>query len=240
MLSIIYALAFGRKMQIFNFFLEFIMSLTINATTREDQGKGASRRLRKVEQTPAIIYGTGKAPTTVALNFHEISHLLENEESYTSIIDLILNDKKESVIIKDLQRHPARNTITHIDFLRVDMSKPIVTSVPLNFVGLEENEALRLGAILNQFITSVEVSCLPKDLPHAIEVQVANLVIGEHISLTGLNIPESLTITALTHGDIEAHDQSVVAVQASKKMSLEDESDEAVATGEESGDATQD
>ncbi len=208
------------------------MSLTINATTREDQGKGASRRLRREEKIPAIVYGSGKAPSNVALSIHEITHLLENEESYTSVLDLVVDKKKEPVIIKDLQRHPAKNIVTHVDFLRINMKQTIVTSIPLHFNGSDENEAIRLGAVLNQFVTAIEVSCLPADLPHSIDVDVSSLEMGDHISLTGLEMPEGVTITALTHGDIEAHDQSVVAIQEAKIMA-EVEDDAPVAPSEE-------
>ena len=194
------------------------MSLTINATKREDQGKGASRRLRRAEQVPAIIYGAGKAPSNITLGIHEITHLLEKEESYNSVLDLMVGKKKEAVIIKDLQRHPAKNIVTHVDFLRVNLKQSLVTNVPLHFLGSDENESIRLGAILNQFVTSVEVSCLPADLPTSIDVDITNLALGDHISLTGLEMPKGVTLTALTHGDIEAHDQSVVAVQEAKKM----------------------
>ena len=194
------------------------MSLTINATVREDQGKGASRRLRHAEKIPAIIYGAGKAPSNITLNVHEMTHLLENEASFTSVLDLMIGKKKEAVIIKDLQRHPAKSIVTHVDFLRVDLNKALVTNIPLHFIGADENETIRLGAILNQFVNSVEVSCLPADLPTSIDVDITNLALGDHISLTGLDMPKGVTLTALTHGDIESHDQSVVAVQEAKIM----------------------
>ncbi len=194
------------------------MSLTINATVREDQGKGASRRLRHAEKIPAIIYGAGKAPSNITLSVHEMTHLLEDEASFTSVLDLMVGKKKEAVIIKDLQRHPAKSIVTHVDFLRVDLNKALVTNIPLHFIGTDENETIRLGAILNQFVNSVEVSCLPADLPTSIDVDITNLALGDHISLTGLDMPKGVTLTALTHGDIESHDQSVVAVQEAKIM----------------------
>ncbi len=212
--------------------------MIINATTRDDQGKGASRRLRREEKIPAIVYGAGKEPSAISLNIHEITHLLENDDAYTSVLDLSIDKKVEPVIIKDLQRHPAKNTVTHVDLLRINMKQAIVTSIPLNFTGSDDNEALRLGAILNQFINAVEVSCLPADMPNGIEVDISNLVLGDHISLTGLNMPEGVTLTALTHGDIEAHDQSVVAVQEAKVMAeieeevIEAEGDESAEGGD--------
>jgi len=217
------------------------MNITINATARDDQGKGASRRLRREEKIPAIVYGAGKEPSAISLNIHEITHLLENDDAYTSVLDLSIDKKVEPVIIKDLQRHPAKNTVTHVDLLRINMKQAIVTSIPLNFTGSDDNEALRLGAILNQFINAVEVSCLPADMPNGIEVDISSLALGDHISLTGVNMPEGVTLTALTHGDIEAHDQSVVAVQEAKIMA-EIEEEVIEADGDESaegGDAEQ-
>ena len=209
------------------------MGMIINATTRDDQGKGASRRLRREEKLPAIVYGAGKEPSAISLNIHEVTHLLENDDAFTSVLDLSIDKKVEPVIIKDLQRHPAKNTVTHVDLLRINMKQAIVTSIPLNFTGSDDNEEIRLGAILNQFINAVEVSCLPADMPNGIEVDISNLAIGDHISLTGLNMPEGVTLTALTHGDIEAHDQSVVAVQEAKLMAEEVEEEIVEAEGDE-------
>ncbi len=218
------------------------MSLTVNALTRDYQGKGASRRLRRNHKIPAIVYGTGTTPSNITLDVFEITHLLENEESYTSVLDLMVDKKKEAVIIKGLQRHPATNIITHVDFLRINLKQAIVTSIPLHFNGEENNEAMRIGAILNKFVTSVEVSCLPTDLPHAIDVDISNLTMGEHISLTGLNMPKDVVITALIHGDIEAHDQSVVAIQEPRKMAEIKEEAPIIAEGEntENSDADKD
>lgn len=204
------------------------MNITINASARNDQGKGASRRLRREEKIPAIVYGGDKQPSTLSLNIHEITHLLENDEAFTSVLDLVIDTKIEPVIIKDLQRHPAKNTLMHVDFLRVNMKQTIVTNIPLNFIGEDDNAALRLGATLNQFITSVEVSCLPADMPNGINVDIRHLAIGEHVSLTGLTMPTGVIITALTHGDIDAHDQSVVAVQE-PKIIVEEVEDETAA-----------
>jgi large subunit ribosomal protein L25 len=125
--------------------------------------------------------------------------------------------------------------------LRINLKQALVTNIPLHFLGSDENESVRLGAILNQFVTSVEVSCLPGDLPTAIDVDITSLALGDHISLTGLVMPEGVTLTALTHGDIEAHDQSVVAVQEAKIMAeVEDDAPvapETEVTGQDADDA---
>jgi large subunit ribosomal protein L25 len=210
------------------------MSIIVNATSRDDQGKGASRRLRREEKVPGIVYGGKDTPVALTLNIHELTHLLDNEDSFTSVLDLMIGKAKESVVIKDLQRHPAKNIITHIDFLRVDAKHAIVTATPIHLLGEEDNEALRVGAMLNQFVVTVEISCLPKDLPHGIDVDVSGLAIGDHISLTGLKLPDGVVITALQHGDIEAHDQTVVSV-AEARIIEEIEEDEIV-TDEDSSD----
>jgi large subunit ribosomal protein L25 len=213
------------------------MSITVNALVREDQGKGASRRLRKEEKVPSIIYGGTKEPLMISLNIHEITHLLEDENTFTSVLDLVVGKSKDSVVIKDIQRHPAKNTVFHVDFLRVDAKHALITTTPLHFIGVEENEAIRLGNMLNQFVVSIEISCLPQDLPHGINVDVTNLELGEHLTLTDLILPEGVIITSLQHEDIEAHDQTICSVSEPKLIVEEEEEEE---EGLESGDSEAD
>jgi len=214
------------------------MSITVNALVREDQGKGASRRLRKEEKVPSIIYGGTKEPLMISLNIHEITHLLEDENTFTSVLDLVVGKSKDSVVIKDIQRHPAKNTVFHVDFLRVDAKHALITNTPLHFIGMEENEAIRLGNMLNQFVVSIEISCLPQDLPHGINVDVTNLELGEHLTLTDLILPEGVIITSLQHEDIEAHDQTICSVSEPKLIVEEEEEEEE--EGLESGDSEAD
>ena len=213
------------------------MSITVNALVREDQGKGASRRLRKEEKVPSIVYGGTKEPLMISLNIHEITHLLEDENTFTSVLDLVVGKSKDSVVIKDIQRHPAKNTVFHVDFLRVDAKHALITTTPLHFIGVEENEAIRLGNMLNQFVVSIEISCLPQDLPHGINVDVTNLELGEHLTLTDLILPEGVIITSLQHEDIEAHDQTICSVSEPKLIVEEEEEEE---EGLESGDSEAD
>jgi large subunit ribosomal protein L25 len=210
------------------------MSITVNALVREDQGKGASRRLRKEEKVPSIIYGGTKEPLMISLNIHEITHLLEDENTFTSVLDLVVGKSKDSVVIKDIQRHPAKNTVFHVDFLRVDAKHALITTTPLHYIGMEENEALRLGNMLNQFVVSIEISCLPQDLPHGINVDVTNLELGEHLTLTDLILPEGVIITSLQHEDVEAHDQTICSI--SEPKIIEEEEEESL----ESGDSEED
>jgi large subunit ribosomal protein L25 len=212
------------------------MSITVNAFVREDQGKGASRRLRKEEKVPSIIYGGTKEPLMISLNIHEITHLLEDENTFTSVLDLVVGKSKDSVVIKDIQRHPAKNTVFHVDFLRVDAKHALITTTPLHFIGVEENEAIRLGNMLNQFVVSIEISCLPQDLPHGINVDVTNLELGEHLTLTDLILPEGVIITSLQHEDIEAHDQTVCSVSEPKLIVEEEEEEEGLESGDSEAD----
>ena len=210
------------------------MSITVNALVREDQGKGASRRLRKEEKVPSIIYGGTKEPLMISLNIHEITHLLEDENTFTSVLDLVVGKSKDSVVIKDIQRHPAKNTVFHVDFLRVDAKHALITTTPLHFIGMEENEALRLGNMLNQFVVSIEISCLPQDLPHGINVDVTNLELGEHLTLTDLILPEGVIITSLQHEDVEAHDQTICSI--SEPKIIEEEEEESLESGDSEAD----
>jgi large subunit ribosomal protein L25 len=214
------------------------MSITVNAEVREVQGKGASRRLRKEEKVPSIVYGGSKAPLMVSLNIHEITHLLENEDTFTSVLDLVIDKSKEPVVIKDLQRLPGKNSITHVDFLRIDEKHALITTTPLHFLGIEDNEALRIGNMLNQFVVSIEISCLPKDLPHGIDVDVSGLELGDHLTLTDLMLPEGVVITSLQHEDVEAHDQTVCSVTEPKLIIEEEEVEDTIDSElDEEGDA---
>ena len=214
------------------------MSITVNAEVREVRGKGASRRLRKEEKVPSIVYGGSKAPLMISLNIHEITHLLENEDTFTSVLDLVVDKSKESVVIKDLQRLPGKNSITHVDFLRIDEKHALITTTPLHFLGIGDNEALRIGNMLNQFVVSIEISCLPKDLPHGIDVDISGLELGDHLTLTDLVLPEGVVITSLQHEDVEAHDQTVCSVTEPKLIIEEEEVEDTIDSElDEEGDA---
>ena len=202
------------------------MGVTINASIRELHGKGSSRRLRKTNKIPGVIYGLNKTPVSLELGFFEVTNTLKDETVFSHVIDLKIDKTTEQVLIKDLQRHPARRDITHIDFLRIDAKTQITANVQVNFINADNSEAIRLGAVVNTLITSIEIICLPKDLPESIEVDVSQLALGEGISLTGLNLPKGVTIVALTHGDIEAHDATVVSIIEPRIMAEEVETDE--------------
>jgi large subunit ribosomal protein L25 len=180
-----------------------------------------------------VIYGLDKAPVMLQLGFFEITNALKNDVIFSQVVDLKVGKTVEQVLIKDLQRHPARKDITHIDFLRVDAKTEITANIPLNFTNADDSEAVRLGAVVNTLITSLEITCLPKDLPESIAIDISQLALGEGISLTGIKLPKGVTITALTHGDIETHDATVVSMIEPRIMAEEVEVTDTVETTDE-------
>ncbi len=195
----------------------------LNAETRTDLGKGASRRLRRLEnRVLGIVYG-GKAkpaPVTVAMN--EIVKLAESEAFFTSLVDLSVDGKAEQVVVKDMQRHPAKDTIMHVDFLRVDAKTKLTIQVPLHFINEDTCFGVKMeGGTIAHALNDIEVSCLPKDLPEYIEVDMAELKLGENIHLSDLTLPSGVESVALSHG--ADHDLLVSAVNATKGGGDEEE-----------------
>jgi len=212
-------------------------SFLINAEMREDLGKGASRRLRHAGKVPAIIYGFGGEPVSVTLEHSKIIHNLEEETFYSQILEISLNGKTERVVLRDLQRHPAKALIMHMDFQRVNENAAMHVHIPLHFIGEDICPGVKLesGAVSHQ-TTEVEISCLPKDLIEFIEVDVSALNIGDSIHLTDLKLPEGVSLVALSHG--EGHDQTVVTVHVTKTVEVEEGAPEAPSNdveGEEEG-----
>ncbi|RBP33794.1 large subunit ribosomal protein L25 [Marinobacter pelagius] len=207
----------------------------IEAFPRDDQGKGASRRLRREERKiPAIIYGGGKDATPVAIWHNELKKALENEAFFSHVLTVELNGKKESVILKDLQRHPYKPILTHADFLRVDKDHEIHVNVPLHFVNEETAPAIKLhGGVANHQINEVEVICLPQNLPEFIEVDMTTVEMDQVVHLSDLKLPEGVKIAALLQG--EDHDLPVVAIHKPRgaKVDEAEEGEEGEEGGEE-------
>lgn len=207
--------------------------LTIVATKRDDLGKGASRRLRHAEQVPGIIYGADKDPVSFQMPHNELEKLLRHEAVYSSVLDLDLDGTKEPVVLKDMQRHPHKNRIMHLDLLRVDTTHKLTLSVPLHFINEETCVGVKLkGGLLDHVLNELEVTCLAADLPEFIEVDVAELDLEEAIHLGDLKLPNGVEITSLAHGGDPM--QSVVAVHKPRGAASEEETtDEAADSGDE-------
>ena len=207
------------------------MAIVINAETRTDLGKGASRRLRHQEKIPAILYGSGD-PVNLTIDLREVRPHVDNEVFYSSIVSLkVGKSKAEKVIVRDLQHHPYKVDIMHIDFQRVDAKKKMHINVPLHFVGEEVAPGVKQqGGLISHTVNEVAIECLPKDIPEFIEVDVSELNSGESIHLTELKMPKGVTLLALTHGD-ENHDTAVVSIHAPKVSKADEEADAAESGG---------
>jgi large subunit ribosomal protein L25 len=208
---------------------------TLHAKGREDTGKGASRRLRRLAgEIPAIVYGGKKAATQISLSQKDVTKALENEAFYSHIISLDVDGKSEDVIIKDLQRHPAKAFVMHMDFLRVSKTTKLQTRAPLHFINEEACVGVKLGGgLIAHSMTDLEISCLPKDLPEYIEVDMADVEIGQTVHLSDIKLPKGVESVALSHGD--DHDLPVAAVNKPKAVEeISDEAPEAPETEEDS------
>ena len=186
----------------------------INAVDRsaEQQGKGASRRLRKQNLVPAIIYGGGEEPTPISIKINELVKSLEYEAFFSQILT-ITTDKgdEQQVVIKDLQRHPAKGFPMHADFQRIVKGQKINMNVPLHFAGREEAPGTKAGGILSTLVTDVEIVCLPSQLPEYLEVDVSGMEIGDLFRLSDIKLPEGVIIFDLDMED--AHDRTIVNMQ---------------------------
>ncbi len=188
----------------------------VEAQLREDVGKGASRRLRHAGLVPVVLYGGERAPTNLSLNHNKVLRLVEDESFFSSIIEFTADGgKKQKVVIKDVQRHPAKQLIMHMDFMRVNENREITMLIPLHFIGGETSPAGKASDVMIDYqMNEVEINCLPKDLPEFIEVDISEFNGGDMVNLSDLKIPDGVTLTAFTHGDDEAHNGVVVSTSA--------------------------
>ena len=213
----------------------------LNAELRKDKGKGASRRLRRnADMIPAILYGAGKEPLPLTLAHKDIHKACQNEAFFSRIITIIADGNSQQAIVKDLQRHPAKDRIMHADFLRIQMDQAITVEVPLHFLNEDSCLGVRQGGgNVSHNMTSIEISCLPGDLPEYIEVDIEELDLGDAIHISGLKLAEGLSIPSLQQG--ADHDHVVVSVNAPKRAEELDEEvvpTEGETTNESDGDNT--
>ncbi len=204
----------------------------VQAEARTDEGKGASRRLRHAGKVPAVVYGAEKEPVSIALDHNQFIRHLAEEAFYAHILTLNIGKKKEQVVLKDLQRHPANdNKIIHADFLRVDAKHEMTMTVPLHFIGEEKAPGVKAGGVVSHVMTEVEIACLPADLPEFIEVDISKLELDEAMHLSELVLTKGVSLTALSHGQEEhleegersAYDQAVVNIHMPRVHTVEDD-----------------
>lgn len=208
-------------------------NIQLSAEPRADSGKGASRRLRRMNLVPAIVYGGDSDPVSISLAHNVFAHELENEAIYTQIIDLKVGKKTEEVILRDLQRHPYKSRIMHADFFRIDNKKPIHVTVPIHVLNAEDCVGVKMdGGMMTQLVTEIEVICLPKFLPEFLEVDALDVHLGDIVHLSDIKMPEGVEIVALTHG--EDHDTGILSVVKTRAEEVvSDEAPEAPAAEED-------
>ena len=178
------------------------MQIEISANKRTLQGKGASRRLRGNGKAPGVIYG-GKSPAqSIELDHNILFHKLKLEAFHASILTLDVDGKKEKVLLRDTQMHPFKPQVLHVDFQRVDQGKKIHVKVPLHFINAEISPGVKTsGGNVSHVLTEVEISCLPKNLPEFISVDLISLAAGHTLHLSDLVVPKNVEISALAKGD---------------------------------------
>ena len=174
------------------------ISFELAAEFRDGQGKGASRRLRHSGKVPAILYGGHVEPRAISLDHQKLMTLIDNEKFYSSIINLKVGEKTQAAIVKDLQMHPARNAIVHVDMQRVLETEKIRIHIPIHFKGEAASPGVKSeGGVVSHRVADVEISCLPKDLPEFIELDLSQMHMNESKHLSDLPLPEGVTIPAI-------------------------------------------
>lgn len=198
--------------------------IELTAVLRNEMGKAASRRIRKdLGLVPGVIYGGGADTLLISLEHRKIAKALTSEAFYSSILDLHVNDKKMQVVLKDVQRHPSKKLILHVDFLKVSGKEKLTMRVPLHFVGQEVAPGVKQGGgVVAHLLTEVEVRCLPADLPEFIKVDVSKLELGESLHLSHLELPAGVELTALARVG-EEHDLPVANVYIPRAVKAEEE-----------------
>jgi len=191
-----------------------MQNFALTAKVRNDLGKGASRRLRRLQNlVPAIVYGGNKSPQPISLLTNELVKLLENDAAFSHVLSLNIDGTVENVLIKDLQRHPAKENVLHVDFIRVLADQKLTALVPLHFINEDICVAVKQqGGEISHAITEVEVSCLPKDLPEFIEVDVKDIKVGDVLHLSDLKLPNGVALVSLIQGS----DLAILNIHASR------------------------
>ena len=211
------------------------ISFELNAEPRTDTGKGASRRLRHAGKIPAIMYGGNKDPESLILDHNEVIRSLEHEAFYSHILTIKVGGTETRAVMRDLQRHPSKPFVQHMDLQRVSESEKLRMHVPLHFLGEETAPGVKAGGMVSHEIIEVEVECLPKDLPEYIEVDVSGLNVGDSLHLSDLVMPAGATLLELARG--EGHDLGVVSIHA-KRGTEEIEEEAAPEAAAEGGEET--
>ena len=203
----------------------------LSGTKRENFGKRASKRYRRENLVPAEVYGASKDNQSILVNSFELTNQIKDPQFYSNVIDLNVDKTKIEVILKDIQRDPQKSHITHIDFLEVDQNVKITVNVPLSFINEDTCVGVKTsGGVISHIITDVEISCLPKDIPENIEVDVQELDINQSIHLTEIKLPGGVEFLSVADKD---HDSAIVKCYQPVEEVIETEAPEAIAEPED-------
>jgi len=202
---------------------------TLEAEVRTDLGKGASRRLRHANKVPAILYGEGKEPVSLTLEHKNVFRAQQEEAFYSHVLTLNVDGKPVECLLKDMQRHPFKQVVMHLDFLRIDATHAVHINAPVHFIN--EEIAEKKGGVIAHHVNEIAISCLPADIPEFIEVDASGLEVGQTLHLSDVTLPKGVTSDELAKG--ESHDQAVVSLNAPKVVKDEDEDDSGEAAAEE-------
>ena len=209
------------------------------AEMRDDQGKGASRRLRRQGKVPAIIYGAGREPRSLMFDRNKVLQQLEDPSFYSSILNIKVGDKSRAAIVKDIQRHPAKRRILHIDLQRIVEDEKIKMQIPIHYLGEEEAVGVKLGGgTVSKLMTELEISCLPKDLPEFLEVDISELELDQMLNVSDINLPEGTEISEL----LIEQNPAIVSIQEIKEIieeDIEDEDTEGESEADDASDSTE-
>ncbi len=211
------------------------IEFTLSAEAREDAGRGASRRLRREGKVPAILYGGSTKPIALTLDHNELIHNLHVEAFHSHVLTIKIGKKNEQAILKDVQHHPFKNEVVHVDLLRVKKGQKLHVTIPLHFIGADEAPGVKEGGVFSRNVVEVEVVCLPKDIPEYLEVDVSALEIGDSRHLTDIKLPEGVELLALAHGDEHEHDISVAAIHHARVVEEEEPAEEEIEAAEGEG-----
>jgi len=192
----------------------------LNGEVRKEMGKGAARRMRKADKIPGVIYGAGSDPVSLTFSHKDVAYQLENEAFYSNVLTINIGNDKQQAVLKDLQRHPHKARILHLDLLRVSETEKLTMQVPLHFIGEEMAPGVKeSGGLISHQMANVEIRCLAKDLPQFLEVDMSHLGINESTHLSDIKLPEGVEIYALTHG--EDHNLPVANIHMPKAVAEE-------------------
>lgn len=206
------------------------VSFELDAEIRTDEGKGASRRLRRENKIPAVIYGGNKAPQSISLAHNEVMHKLEHEAFYSHILTVNLEGKQQKAVLKDLQRHPSKPKLLHLDLQRVSATEKLHMNIPLHFINEDTSPGVKQGGLISHQMNSVEVTCLAKHLPEFIEVDLGALELGHSVHLSDLKLPIGVELVELSHGP--EHDLPVATIAMPRGGVEEAAPEEAAEQGE--------